>query len=53
MKLVQIDPAEIVELDTAVAIHGAARSMEETSIDELFELLVGIAVLIYEIAPGG
>jgi hypothetical protein len=51
MKLVQIDPAEIVELDTLVAIHGAVRT-EETGIDDLFELLVGIAVLIYEMAPG-
>jgi hypothetical protein len=51
MKLVQIDPAEIVELDRLVAIHGAVRT-EETGIDELFELLVGIAVLIYEMAPG-
>jgi hypothetical protein len=53
MKLVQIDPAEIVELDTLVAIHGAVRAGEETNIDDLFELLVGIAVLIYELAPGG
>lgn len=51
MKLVQIDPSEIVELDTRVAIHGAVGT-EETAIDDLFELLVGIAVLIYEMAPG-
>jgi len=53
MKLVQIDPAEIVELETCVAIHGAVRPMETVGIDELFEMLVGIAVLIYEMAPGG
>lgn len=50
MKLVQIDPAEIVELDTRVAIHGAVQT-GETGIDDLFELLVGIAVLIYEMSP--
>ncbi|MDV3458683.1 hypothetical protein RZN05_16920 [Sphingomonas sp. HF-S4] len=53
MKLVQIDPSEIVELDTQVAMHGAVRATEVAAADDLFELLVGIAVLIYELAPGG
>jgi hypothetical protein len=53
MRLVQIDPAEIVELETRVAIHGTVRAPEAVGVDELFELLVGIAVLIYELAPGG
>ena len=52
MGLVQIDPAEIIELGTQVAMHGAVRAVEIASADDLFELLVGIAVLIYEIAPG-
>ena len=52
MGLVQIDPGEIVELGTQVAMHGAVRMVEMVSADDLFELLVGIAVLIYEIAPG-
>jgi hypothetical protein len=53
MKLVQIDPSEIVALDTQVAMHGAVRAAEVAMADDLFELLVGIAVLIYELAPGG
>lgn len=52
MELVRIDPGEIVELGTQVAMHGAVRVAEMASADDLFELLVGIAVLIYEIAPG-
>lgn len=52
MGLVQIDPGEIVELGTQVAMHGAVRAAEMVCADDLFELIVGIAVLIYEIAPG-
>jgi hypothetical protein len=50
--MVQIDLSEIVELGTQVAVHGAVRAAEMASVDDLFELLVGIAVLIYEMAPG-
>lgn len=53
MGLLQIDPGEIVELGTQVAMHGAMRAAEMLSADDLFEMLVGIAALIYEIAPGG
>lgn len=53
MGLLQIDPGEIVELGTQVAVHGAMRAVEAMAPDDLFEMLVGIAVLIYEIAPGG
>ncbi len=52
MGLVQIDFGEIAELGSQVAIHGAVRLMEAGG-DELFELIVGIAILIYEIAPNG
>lgn len=52
MTMVQIDLGEIVELGTQVAVHGAVRAAEMASVDDLFELLVGIAVLIYEMAPG-
>lgn len=50
--MVQIDLSEIVELGTQVAAHGAVRAADMASVDDLFELLVGIAVLIYEMAPG-
>lgn len=50
--MVQIDLSEIVELGTQVAVHGAVRAADMASVDDLFELLVGIAVLIYEMAPG-
>ncbi len=50
--MVQIDLGDIVELGTQVAMHGAVRAGEIASVDDLFEMLVGIAVLIYEMAPG-
>ena len=50
--MVQIDLGDIVELGTQVAVHGAMRAGEIASVDDLFEMLVGIAVLIYEMAPG-
>lgn len=50
--MIQIDLGEIVELGTQVAVHGAVRAGEIASVDDLFEMLVGIAVLIYEMAPG-
>ena len=52
MGLVQIGFGEIAELGTQVAMHGALRTGEVMR-DDLFELVVGVVVLIYEIAPGG
>jgi len=51
MALIQIDLSEIAELGTQVAINGALRAGEIQGVDDLFEFLVGIAILIYEIAP--
>lgn len=51
MGLVAIDLGEIVELGTSVATHGALRLAGSVDVDDLFELVVGIAILIYEIAP--
>jgi hypothetical protein len=51
MALIQIDLSEIAELGTQVAINGALRAGEVQGVDDLFEFLVGIAILIYEIAP--
>lgn len=50
MGLIGIELSEIVELGTSVATHGALRAAS-VDIDDLFELVVGIAILIYEIAP--
>ena len=52
MPLVQIDLGEIAELGTQVAMHGALRA-EAVGIDDLFDLIVSIAILIYELSPGG
>jgi hypothetical protein len=51
MASIQIDLSEIAELGTQVAINGALRAGEVQGVDDLFEFLVGIAILIYEIAP--
>lgn len=52
MALIQIDISEIAELGTQVALNGALRAGEAVlNADDLFEMLVGIAILIYEIAP--
>lgn len=50
MGLVQIDLGEIAELGTQVAAHGALRAGEVAG-DELFEIIVGVVLLIYELAP--
>ncbi|MDQ0248879.1 hypothetical protein ACCC88_17890 [Sphingomonas sp. Sphisp140] len=50
MGLVRIDMGEIAELGTNVAMHGTLRAAIG-DVDDLFELIVGIAILIYEIAP--
>ncbi len=50
--MVRIDFGDIAELGTQVAMHGALRAAE-VSVDDMFELIVGIAILIYELAPGG
>lgn len=50
--MVRIDLGDIAELGTQVAMHGALRAAE-ASADDMFELIVGIAILIYELAPGG
>lgn len=51
MALIAIDPGETAELGTNVAMHGTLGA-SIADIDDMFELIVGIAILIYEIAPG-
>lgn len=50
MGLLKIDLGEIAELGTNVAMHGTLRAAA-ADVDDLFELIVGIAILIYEIVP--
>jgi hypothetical protein len=50
MGLLKIDLGEIPELGTSVALHGTLLTVLN-DVDDLFELIVGIAILIYEIAP--
>lgn len=47
-----LDMGAIAELGTQVAMHGAVRA-GEVAIDDVFELIVGIIVLVIEITPGG
>lgn len=49
MRVFTIDIGEIAELTSRVAINGAIRVTDGG--DEMFEYIVGIAVLIYELFP--
>jgi hypothetical protein len=49
--MLQIDIGDIAELGTQVAMSGALRVAEVKGIDDLFDFIVGIAILIYEMAP--
>lgn len=50
MGLLKIDLGEIAELRTNVAMHGTLGAVGQ-DVDDLFELIVGIAILIYEMVP--
>lgn len=52
MPLLQMEMIEIAELGTQVAVQGALRAGEFVA-DDLFDLIVSIAILIYELSPGG
>ena len=45
-----IDIGQIVELGTQVATHGAIRAAEMVA-DDIFEYVIGVVILIYEIDP--
>lgn len=49
---IQIEMSAIAELGTQVAMHGAARAGEMAA-DDVFELIVGVILLVVEIVPGG
>lgn len=46
-----LDIAHIVDLATQVATTGAIRAAEMTA-DEVFEYIIGMAIVVYEIDPG-
>lgn len=50
MELFKLDIGEIVDLGTQVAVNGAIRVSDGFG-DDMFEYLVGIAVLVYEMFP--
>lgn len=50
MQIFGLDIAQIVDLGTHVATTGAIRAGEIVG-DDIFEYIVGIAVVIYEMDP--
>ncbi|MBX9813898.1 MAG: hypothetical protein K2X76_04280 [Sphingomonas sp.] len=50
MDLISIDLDKIVELGTQVATTGALR-VGEVIADDIFEMIIGIGMLIYELDP--
>lgn len=46
-----LDIAQIVDLATQVATAGAIRAAEMTA-DEVFEYIIGMSIVVYEIDPG-
>ena len=51
MNVMGLDIAHIVELGTQLAQAGAIRAAELSG-DDVFEYVIGIAILIYEQDPG-
>lgn len=49
--MITLPVAEIATLGTQIATHGAIR-VTEVAGDDIFEMLIGIAVLVYETYPG-
>ena len=52
MGTIQIEMSAIAELGTQVAMHGAVRAGEMVA-DDVFELIVGVIVLVVEMIPCG
>ncbi len=51
MDMLRLEIGEIAALGTQVAVHGAIRAGDYVA-DEIFELVVAIATVVYEILPG-
>ncbi len=49
--MITLPITEIASLGTEVATHGAIRAAEVAG-DQIFEMLIAIAVLVYETYPG-
>lgn len=49
--MITLPITEIASLGTQVATHGALRAAE-TAGDQVFEMLIAIAILVYETYPG-
>ncbi|MEG3181712.1 hypothetical protein [Sphingomonas sp. LT1P40] len=49
--MITMSLAEIATLGTQIATHGAIRASEMVS-DDIFELMIAIAILVYETYPG-
>lgn len=46
-----LDISQIVDLGTQVATSGAIHALESTA-DEIFEYIIGMSIVVYEIDPG-
>lgn len=46
-----LDTHEIIDLGTQVAATGAIRAVESDT-DQIFEFVIAVAILIYEMYPG-
>lgn len=51
MGIFGIDINQIADLGTQVATNGAIRAMEFFS-DDIFEYIIGVAIVVYEMDPG-
>lgn len=51
MGIFGMDVGQIVDLTTQVATTGAIRAAELFG-DDIFEYIIGVAIVIYEIDPG-
>ena len=49
--MITLPITEIASLGTDVATHGAIRAAEVAG-DQVFEMLIAIAILVYETYPG-
>ncbi|MBP2274976.1 MULTISPECIES: hypothetical protein [Sphingomonas] len=52
MDIFNIDINQIVDLGTQIGTSGAIRSLELVG-DDVFDYIIGVAILIYEIYPNG
>jgi len=53
MNILGLDISQIADLGTMVAQSGAIRAAAEVAGDEVFEYVIGIAVVIYSTNPTG